>query len=241
MKKRFVLTLGGGITLLLGLAFFLGGKLQENQSLRQERERLAGMVQLLEARVTSLAGTTNDLATKLAQAEAESRTAAVTASNAVAALTLQEAKNMAAAAHNSDMPRAYQVPVYLGNKSLGWAWAVPRNMRRDPGTGRTIYEQFIRLPEEARGALTTYVTNVIAQPVISPTQVIERDVYVDRGYGWSWVSHEGQGRPVTPDYGQPPPVRPPRPPSPSQPGIYVPPQPGQPGIYVPPGLHRVSR
>lgn len=244
MKMRLAWILAVGSVLLLGWGLFVGSKLQENRSLRLDKARLAEAVQALEGRVAWLASITNHLAARLVGVEAERQASALAASNAVVALAAQKAGSISSAAADPVVPRAYQVPVYLGNRNLGLAWAIPTNVRRDAKTGLYACEQMIRLPEEARGSLTTYVTNVVEQLVYGPAEVIEREVYVDGGgYGWVWphAGHGGQA-PVDPGYGRPPTVRPPtRPPpqvspNPSQPGIYVPPNPGQPGIFVPPGL-----
>ena len=236
MNKPITLTVAGAGLVLLVLSFFLGTKLQENRSLHQQNRQFIESTRLLQNQLTALEGRTNELTSRLVEMTESNRAVVATASNTVEALAAQQAqtKDEAAPSHTV-MPRAYQLPVYVGQKHLGLAWVVPMNVQKDAASGRVTCEHFIQLPETARDSFTTYVTNLVEQPVFMPPQVIERSVYVDRGYNWVW-SHRGGGghRPVDPEFGVPPTAAPPSPLPPS--GIYRPPRPGNPGIYVPPGI-----
>lgn len=85
---------------------------------------------------------------------------------------------------NAPAPRPYRVRVYIGNKYVGFAWAVPSNVQRDPVTGRVTYEPVIRLPEQAREEFKEYVTNVVEYPAAAQAPagpVMEQSTWVENG------------------------------------------------------------
>jgi hypothetical protein len=248
MKEALTVTVTVGLAILAVLGIFLASVLQDKRAWRQERQRLAEHLARLEQHVAGLSEATNLLAGQLAAARQAERSNAAASLNAAAAI--EPEPNVAT---NLPRPSPYQVQVYLGQKSLGLAWAIPTNVRRDPKTGLVTCEPVISLPETVRGTLTTYVTNIIERqaPPAAP-QIVEREYYVGRRPDWWWWPgwyQTAPDRPARPDYGrpQPSPQPPPRAggpwtpvsvaprPRPS-PALYVPPQVGQPGIFVPPGL-----
>ncbi len=163
----------------------------------------------------------------------------------VAAISLQPSNpepqvvQVAAAAGsstNAPLPRPYQVRVFLGKSYVGKAWVVPSNLRKDADTGRVAYEPIVHLPEDARSALTAYVTNVVETPVPVGPQVVEREVYVEpQPYFWGVPQYVPVpvGRYRNRHQQSPPPVPPARP-MPQGSAILKPQGPGDPGFYVPP-------
>jgi len=247
MKEALAVTVTAGLAILAVLGIFLASALQDNRAWRQERQRLAERLARLEQQVAGLSEATNLLAGQLAAARQAERSNAVSALNAAAAIEPE--------ANTANLPRPspYQVQVYLGQKPLGLAWAIPTNVRRDPKTGLVTCEPVISLPETARGTLTTYVTNVIERQALpAAPQIVEREYYVDRRPDWWWWPnwyYTAPDRPSRPDHArpQPSPQPPPRASGPwspvsvaprprPSPALYVPPQVGQPGIFVPSGL-----
>lgn len=241
MKTAFAVTLATGLAILAVLTIFFVSAVQDTSALREDNQRLAWENQRLEQHVTDLTLMTNSMA-KAASASA-TPTPATNAPPPVAD----------APSNSSVMPRAYQVPVTVGGKSVGLGWAVPTYVRRDPKSGRVTFEQVIQLPDEARRAFTTTITNVIERQVAAaPNQVIERDWVVDRRPDWGWWApwYPAQpDRPSGPSHSRPSPSRPPTVvsggpwmpvaatprPTPS-PGLHLAPAIGGPGIFVPPGL-----
>jgi len=248
MKEALAVTVTAGLAILAVLGIFLVSALQDNRAGRQERQRLAERLARLEQHVAGLSEATNLLASELAAARQAERSNAVASLNAAAAI-----ESEANVATNLPRPSPYPVQVYLGQKSLGLAWAIPTNIRRDPKTGLVTCEPVISLPETIRGSLTTYVTNTVErQAAPAAPQIVEREFYVDRRPDWWWwpvgyqTAPDRHGRP---DHARPQPSPQPAPrvggpwapvsvaprPSPS-PALFVPPQVGQRGIFVPPGL-----
>jgi len=242
MNTTRTLAVTAGSTLLLLLAVFLGAKLQENASLRDKTRQLSQQTLRLEEQVASLMRAANQLTAQFTEAEARCREAEAKVADAAAILagqeTIDESKS-ASQPTNAVLVRPYQLPLYLGRKQLGLAWAVPTEVQRDPKTGRVTCRQIIQLPEEARGWITTYVTNTVEQPVCLPPQVVERSYYVDRGPTWVGVlpaaRHSAHTRFHQPALPAPAPGRPAQPPA-VRLGFHVPPSRGDPGLYVPPGL-----
>jgi hypothetical protein len=254
MKNAFAVTVTVGLAILAVLGIFLAAELQVNRVGERENQQLARRLQFLEEQLALLAEATNSLAAQWAMVRQ------VAASNALVAASLaQSAEPSAGVSSNSQKLQPYPVQVYVGRTAIGQGWVVPTNVRRDPKTGRVSFEQVVSLPETARGALTTYVTNTVERPVaLTSSHVIEREIYRDRWAPW-WgsaavavpsVYYGGRPeRPATPDYPRPAPRPSARPVSggpwtpvnvapraaPS-PGLYVPPRPGDPGIFVPSGL-----
>jgi len=248
MKEALAMTVTAGLAILAVLGIFLASTLQDNRVWRQDRQRLAEHLARLEERVAGLSEATNLLASQLAALRLAERSNAAASLRGAAAV--EPETNVAA---NLPRPSPYQVQVYLGQKPLGLAWAIPTNVRRDPKTGLVTCEPVISLPETVRGSLTTYVTNVVERPAApAPAQIVEREYYVDRRPDWGWWPGwypTVSDRPNRPDHGrpQPSPQPPPRAggpwtpvsiaprPTPA-PAIHVPPQVGQPGLFVPAGL-----
>ncbi|HXG46360.1 MAG TPA: hypothetical protein VNO52_01950, partial [Methylomirabilota bacterium] len=141
-----------------------------------------------------------------------------------------------AAPPSDELPRSFQARTFLGDKFVGMSWVITHNARRDEKTGRLSYDQSVRLPESARNAITTYVTNVV-EVSAQPGQYVEQNYYVERPRHYFWRD----GGPVPPIPPVPPtPSPPPVKPSPAKPlpAILPPGKPTPPpgNVYVPPGL-----
>ncbi len=68
----------------------------------------------------------------------------------------------------------YQTPAFLGQKFIGQAWIVPRNLRKDTNTQSYVYEQVVWLDERL---LENFVTKAnVAE------QVVENQTYVNNTY-----------------------------------------------------------
>ena len=246
MTKILAATAVAGLAVTAVLSIFLVSALQEKRALQGEHRRLTQRQQALEQRCEGLTEVTNFLASQWRAA----RQAELSNATVVAQLTTA-AEAAARAATNVPTPQPYQVQVRLGQKPVGLAWAVPTNVRRDAKTGRVTFEQVVTLPETARGALTTYVTNTVERvaPPAAP-QIVEREVYVPTGPRWPWWPYWAPAqpsRPSDPGHGRPPVTQPPTRPSQGRPwtpvavaprpaprpGLLVPPNPGDPGILAP--------
>lgn len=124
--------------------------------LEKGRDSLTGE---LEARRSEV----QDLTAKLTEAAA-----ANSKTNDAAALAVQ--------------PRPYQVPAFLGNDYLGLAWVVPRNLSRDPKTGRVTFEPVLLLDPGWRRAFTETATEVVEQPA-APSYAAVYNYYSQ----WPWI------------------------------------------------------
>lgn len=65
----------------------------------------------------------------------------------------------------------FPAPAYLGQKHLGQAWIIPRNIRKDPKTQGYVYEPIIWLDENLRKGFVTHHTNIVEREVESRTYV----------------------------------------------------------------------
>jgi hypothetical protein len=65
----------------------------------------------------------------------------------------------------------YPVQAYLGQKFLGQAWIIPRNIRKDAKTQSYVYEPVVWLDENLRKGFVTHHTNVVEREVESRTYV----------------------------------------------------------------------
>lgn len=171
---------------------------------------------------------------------AQSQTSELRAQLVTNVLLLTELTNRMASTTNV-VPRPHQVRAFLGTQSVGLAWIIPSNVRRDPKTGLVSYEQVVALPDAARGSITAFVTNVVEQPVPAEPNVVQQHNYIDQRhfdqrYPWLWPSTI-----VYPPVEPMPPIAPIPPTAPNphlqRGGLYRPPsERGDPGLYVPPGL-----
>jgi hypothetical protein len=249
MTKIWAATTVAGLAVTAVLSIFLVSALREKRVLQAENQRLTQRQDALEQRCEGLTEVTNFLASQWRTTrQAELSNAAVVAQLTAAAETA------ARVATNVPTPQPYQVQVRLGQKPVGLAWAFPTNVRRDSRTGRVTFEQVVTLPETARGAFTTYVTNTVERvtPPAAP-QMVEREVYVPNGPLWPWWPYWAPAHPSRasdPGHGRPPVTQPPAHPSQGgpwtpvtvaprpapRPGLFVPPNPGDPGILAPVAL-----
>lgn len=254
MRDAVVIALGASLAAVVVLSLFLVSALQDRRTARAETAALASRLKALEEQVAALCEATNAL-TREVQAARQLRPAPEPGPAQV------EVKEPAAQEPTPKLA-PFQVPVYLGDKSLGSAWVVPTQVKRDPKSGRVTYQPVIRLPETVQTALTTYVTNVVEKPVPAAVPAVPQAPYYSAPlgyyryyhYDWRpwWGAYAWAVR-LGPDRSEvPPPSRPvaslPRAGGPWTPvvlpaapagrprGIFTPPSPGSPGIYVPPGL-----
>jgi hypothetical protein len=236
MKTWNAFVLGVCLVIVALLAALLFLQHRQNHALRAANVELGLQSRALEKKLADAADTLE--ATKRAATESlvlatNALTARIT--NEPAAAAVQPAGAETVVTTNS-VPRPVQARTYLGDKFVGMSWVMPMNVRRDAKTGRIWYDQSVRLPEDARGTLTAYVTNVVEREApAQSTQYVERNYYVDRSpYYYWWPVATVPPRPPRPNPPTPQPIDP-LPPilPPSRP---VPPPSKPPGIYVPPGV-----
>jgi len=136
--------------------------------------------------------------------------------------SLEQAGQTAAEA----LPQPYRVRAFLGQDNLGGAWIIPHNVKRDPESGRYIFEPVLVVDESAKNHFTVHHTNVV-----------EREVYTTEYYdGYNrYPYYYAYGTPGRPGATNRPPdgTRPP-----SQPRMQVNSQPQQPDararLFAPP-------
>lgn len=109
----------------------------------------------------------------------------------------------------------FPAQAYLGQKPLGQAWIIPRNIRKDPRTQGYVYEPVIWLDENLRKGFVTHHTNIVEREVESRTYVNTIQYPQPVYYGYRPI----YGRPPTNPY--PPAPQLPNPPitQPSLPNI----------------------
>ncbi|MBU6402962.1 MAG: hypothetical protein KGS61_21790 [Verrucomicrobia bacterium] len=100
-------------------------------------------------------------------------------------------------------PRPYQAPAYLGNQYLGLAWVVPRNIVRNPRTGRFTFEPALVLDPGLKQVLATSAADPDTRsadqpPPTSPTPP-NYSVYNSYYNAWPWVAWTPGGSATTPD------------------------------------------
>lgn len=208
----------------LGLALWLGAMLRhehrESRTRRTENDQLRARLHAAEQKIKEIE-------------EAAQVAARATAPVPIEPAAEPEDRPASPAAPPSDaFPRSFQARTFLGDKFVGMSWVITHNARRDAKTGRLSYEQSIRLPESARNAITTYVTNVVEVPA-QPGQYVEQNYYIERPPSYWW---NGGIVPPIPPPPNPPPSKPP--PAKPLPPILPPGKPTPPpgNVYVPPGL-----
>lgn len=65
----------------------------------------------------------------------------------------------------------FPAQAYLGQRHLGQAWIIPRNIRKDPKTQGYVYEPVIWLDENLRKGFVTHHTNIVEREVGARTYV----------------------------------------------------------------------
>jgi len=231
----FGLGVGLGLAVLLTLLLFLQRK--DNRALQTANERLGLQLRDLDQRLSNTVAALKIAEQATADAVAMASEAKAKAASIAAASTAQPV-SAADSSTTNNVPRPFQASTFLGDKFVGLSWVLPTNVRRDAKTGRVWSDQAVRLPEEARGALTAYVTNVVEREVPGlPTQYVEQNYYVNRQpyYWWPVSTIPSPPKPPTP-MPMPKPVDPDNFPPLLPPGKPIPPPSGKPGIFVPPGL-----
>lgn len=78
-----------------------------------------------------------------------------------------EAVKASAKAAEETLPRPYRVRAFLGKDSLGEAWMIPQNIKRDPDSGRYVFEPVLLLDESSRSRFTVHHTNVVQTEVLT--------------------------------------------------------------------------
>src|SRR6188508_2133583 len=89
-------------------------------------------------------------------------------------LEAAEAEDMALSTSPANM-KPYQAEAFLGRKSLGLVWIVPRNLRLETNSQRYVYEPVVCLDEKLRKFFEIHHTNIVERPVETP-------VYVNNSY-----------------------------------------------------------
>jgi hypothetical protein len=250
MRSALTVTVTAALAILAVLSIFFFSELQDKRVRQQESRRLAARLQTLEEQLAHLSQATNALAGQLAEVRQ-----AVLSNASLAAANARAAEPAANSSTNIPSFSPYQVQVYVGQKALGQAWAIPTNVRRDPKSGRVFFDQVVSLPEAARAGLTTYVTNYVEHQVaVAAPQANQEGASWNYRYPWWWSApvwgtpgrpSAPSERPAAPGYSPPAPRPssggpwtpvniPPRP-APSR-GLLVPPRPGDPGILAPVAL-----
>jgi len=157
---------------ILGLA--LGVKavtsLRATADLRRSNQALQRDLQAARAQAGTLAAEKQETARQLALVV--SRHSELT--SRIAELEAAEAEEDAMATSPAAL-KPYRAEAYLGQKSLGLAWIVPRNLHLDTNSQRFVYEPVVCLDEKLRGHFTAHYTNVVERE-------IERPVYVNNSY-----------------------------------------------------------
>lgn len=170
MTFCLALLAGGALTLLIWQHHQTGQLTAANAHLLQELEQSHQTVTALNAEKTGISeklATLETLEKQLRDRVDSLETAAKTAAETV--------------------PRPYRVRAFLGQESVGEAWIVPHNVRRDPETGRYTFEPVLLIDESARNHFTVHHTNVVEREVYT-TQVYQE------GYGYPYVYYVPSGR-----------------------------------------------
>lgn len=205
-----VVCIVGGTLLVVGLF--------SHRDLTRTNERLTQELATTKAHLNSLQAGQQSVAKQLADALGESQRLQAR----LAELEAKSNEQDSAAAPQPVSP--YQAAAYLGKKSLGLAWIIPRNSRLDTNLQRYVYEPVVLLDEKLRRQFEVHHTNIVERTVEVPTYV-ENNYYDDQWpYYWSYPWYGGGGTVTN---------RPPRPNPPvaSQP-IYPPFNPGS-GAVIP--------
>ena len=235
--NAFVLGVCLTVAVLLAVLFLLEDR--QNRSLQFENDRLAEKIESLNVRLSAISAT----ARPAAEQKIETTPPATNPPALMVDTNISPAPKVIATAEpmitNNVVPPPFHARTFLGDKFVGISWVIPHNVRRDAKTGKIWYDQSVRLPEEARHALTAYVTNVV-EVAREPDQYVEQNYYVDRRPVVWWPTVVGKPRPPHKPPVPPPSTDPPNTPGPLPPllppGRATPPPSGRPGIYVPPGL-----
>ncbi|MCW5553756.1 MAG: hypothetical protein KIS67_16560 [Verrucomicrobiae bacterium] len=90
----------------------------------------------------------------------------------------------------------FPAQAYLGQRHLGQAWIIPRNIRKDPKTQSYVYEPVIWLDENLRKGFVTHHTNIVEREVESRTYVNTIQYPQPVYYGYRPI----YGRPPTNSY-----------------------------------------
>ena len=90
-----------------------------------------------------------------------------------------------------ELPRAYQVPVYLGKTLLGNGWVVPQNPRLNTNTHHYAYDPVLVLNESFRESFVVHHTNIVEREV--PTTY--NNYYPPPVYYLYGGHHHGTNRP----------------------------------------------
>ena len=64
----------------------------------------------------------------------------------------------------------FPAQAYLGQKLLGQAWIIPKNLRKDPANQRYVYDPVVWLDEKLRGSFVIHHTNVVEREIETQTQ-----------------------------------------------------------------------
>jgi len=168
------------ICAILGLA--LGSKVVSSShrtaaELRRNNQSLQSDLQNARARADALTAEKKETTQQLAaivtrHGELTSR---------IRELEAAEMQDLALATSSAAL-KPYQAEAYLGRKSLGLVWIVPRNHRMDTNSQRYVYEPVVCLDEKLRKFFEVHHTNIVERVVETPVYV--NDVYVQDGYSY---------------------------------------------------------
>jgi hypothetical protein len=142
----------------------LAAGLHANRVLREANRKLAAELREAQGRLDALLAEKQETARQLALG----RDSAENLQNRMAEV---EAAKKAESEAPPPVASPYQAQAYLGQESLGWAWIVPRNYRKDTNTQRYVYEPVVCLDENLRKRFVIHYTNVVEREIESRTYI----------------------------------------------------------------------
>lgn len=172
----------------------LAAGLHVNRGVREANRKLAAELREAQSRMDALQAEKRETARQLALA----RESAESLQNHMA--EMEAAKKVESEAP-PPVASPYQAQAYLGQESLGWAWIVPRNYRKDTNTQRYVYEPVIWLDESMRKNFVVHHTNVVERDIETHTYFNNTYYPQPAYYGYYYPTHSrppSNSWPITP-------------------------------------------
>ena len=178
MKTLLATLMAGAAVGLLALTIVVLVQFYDHRKLSVDNQALEAELQAANQKVGELekeqAAVVKDLESRCADVQ-------------VLTAKLAEATTLAAKTNeppsSAVLPRPYQAPAFLGNQYLGLAWVVPRNVAKNPKTGRFTFEPALVLDPALREAFATPVTNVeVVADTPSPNYTVN-----NYNNPWPWL------------------------------------------------------
>jgi len=205
MRAFWITTLIGSV-LCLALGSTAISSHRAAVELRHKNETLQSDLQAARTRADSLTTEKQETAQQLASVitrhgELTSR---------IRELEAAETEDMAQSTSPANL-RPYQAEAYIGRKSIGLVWIVPRNLRLETNSQRYVYEPVVCLDEKLRKFFEVHHTNIVERTLETPVYVnnsyYEEPYYYAVGH-WPRQTNSWPSQPAPAPYPTPPPFNP---------------------------------